>query len=265
MKKRLLVPLLAGLLSLGVNGTLFWQFEKALTNANPAVRTPFDVIWWWVVTSATVGYGDIVPVTTGGRVVGIATILAGFFIYTTFIAVVVEAVHGYVEKKERGLGQIKSTGHIVVCEYTSVADELLQSLPSIPALADKAVVVVSDLVYTKPDSRCSFVFGVPVNPRVMRRANGHAAQYIFVFSNLRFSDPDMKTLHTAKRARMLNPTATLFVEMENPSHPLLEHIGGKVIAMPSSKLMEAIVRGEKLDPFVFDSEAKAEESGVDSR
>ena len=31
-----------------------------------------DTYWWYfVITSATVGYGDVFPVSTGGRVVGV--------------------------------------------------------------------------------------------------------------------------------------------------------------------------------------------------
>ncbi len=248
MKKRILILLCVFVGSLAVNSLLFWRFEQNASLPDPDLRHPFDAIWWWVVTSSTVGYGDIVQRTTGGRIVGMVTILAGFFIYTSFIAVVVEAVHGYVERRERGTIQVKAKGHIVICEYTSVADEILNTLPSIPSFASRPV-VVSDLVYVNPSPMHFFVFGVPVSPSAMRKANAAEAAFIFVFANLRFSDPDMKTLHIARRARVLNPNAVLFLEMLNPAHPLLKHVGGSVIVMDSSKLIEAIVKGEHIDPW----------------
>lgn len=49
-------------LSFIVSGaTLFWYFEPK--------RTVGDSIWWAVVTTSTVGYGDVYPITTGGRIV----------------------------------------------------------------------------------------------------------------------------------------------------------------------------------------------------
>jgi voltage-gated potassium channel len=33
-------------------------------------KTVGDSLWWAMVTSLTIGYGDMFPVTTGGRIVG---------------------------------------------------------------------------------------------------------------------------------------------------------------------------------------------------
>lgn len=236
--------------SLAVNSALFWVFEHGV---NPSVQDLFDVVWWWVVTSATVGYGDIVPATWQGRVIGIVTILAGFLIYTSFVAIIVESVHEYLERRHRGTAQIKSSGHVVICEYTAVADELVQSVGSIPELNGRDVVIVSDLISRSPYPQHSFVYGVPINPAVLRRANVEEADYVFVFANLRFGDPDIKTLHVATRVRKLNPDATVVLELTggDESRRLASLISGKVVVLDSKHIMQAVLRGEVFSPGLW--------------
>ena len=52
----------------------FYAFEFGHNNG---VKTMFDSIWWAVVTMTSVGYGDIYPVTTGGRIVAIFLMFFG--------------------------------------------------------------------------------------------------------------------------------------------------------------------------------------------
>jgi voltage-gated potassium channel len=47
-----------------------------------------DAVWWSIVTLSTVGYGDLYPITSGGRVVGAITMLVGIGIFGTFISLV---------------------------------------------------------------------------------------------------------------------------------------------------------------------------------
>ena len=44
---------------------------------NPAFKTFGDALWWAIVTLTTVGYGDVVPVTTAGRIDGVMIMIAG--------------------------------------------------------------------------------------------------------------------------------------------------------------------------------------------
>ena len=62
-------------------GYLFYVSE-------PNVRNLGDGIWWALVTITTVGYGDITPVTTLGRVVASSLMLLGLGLIATITAIV---------------------------------------------------------------------------------------------------------------------------------------------------------------------------------
>ena len=245
MKKRVLFLLIVALGSLVVNSTMFWIFER---ETNKAVLSFFDAVWWWVVTSATVGYGDIVPTTWPGRMVGIVTILLGVFSYTGIMALIIESTHEYIDRRERGRATVTARDHVVLCEYTAVADELIRVLPDCPPLAGRPIVIVSDLVSTTPYPQHHFVNGVPLSPVALQRANVKDAAYVFIFANLRFADPDIKTLHTAVRVHELNQRATILVEMMDPENPLLKKMSWPVVPLSSRKLMETVLSKEPLNP-----------------
>ena len=53
-------------------GVLFFEY-----GANQGFASMWDAVWWTLVTAATVGYGDKVPLTTGGRLVAVLVMLLG--------------------------------------------------------------------------------------------------------------------------------------------------------------------------------------------
>lgn len=72
--------------SIVVCGALgFHYFEFGL---NPNVRTFWDSIWWSFMTITTVGYGDIYPHTTGGRIIAILLMVLGLGTFGVYAGVV---------------------------------------------------------------------------------------------------------------------------------------------------------------------------------
>ena len=79
--RRLRTILAAVLFFIFLFGYLFYVSE-------PDVRNLGDGIWWALVTITTVGYGDITPVTTLGRVVASSLMLLGLGLIATITAIV---------------------------------------------------------------------------------------------------------------------------------------------------------------------------------
>jgi voltage-gated potassium channel len=57
-----------------IGAAMAYRAEHA---TNPGFKTYGDALWWAVVTLTTVGYGDIVPETTAGRVDGVLIMITG--------------------------------------------------------------------------------------------------------------------------------------------------------------------------------------------
>ncbi len=82
-------------LSLFGNGVVFlfagilYYLEKGV---NPKIIGFIDALWWSFSTTSTVGYGDIVPVTFFGKVIGILLMLIGVAIFAIYTALFARAI-----------------------------------------------------------------------------------------------------------------------------------------------------------------------------
>lgn len=216
-----------------------------------------DVLWWWVVTSTTVGYGDVVPTTAAGRVAGALAIVVGIYGYTHAISLILQHVQARLEKDERGMGSVGCRGHVLIFEYTAFADELIREVDADRMFREREVVIAGSLVERKPYEQHHFVRGEPISPDTQIRANAGEAGVIFVFANTRFTEPDLKTLHVASRIMRRNEEARIYVELEDPEHPLLDELPRPVHVMPTDMLLESAIRHEHLDMDRFELSQKA--------
>lgn len=80
-------------------GSVTFLFEHG---TNPQFHHISDGLWWAFVTLATVGYGDIVPVTSGGRIVAVLTMIFGIAVYSLLVANVTYYVEEVGRKRHLG-------------------------------------------------------------------------------------------------------------------------------------------------------------------
>lgn len=78
-----LILILTVVMTSGALGFYYFEYGK-----NPNVKSFGDSLYWAVVTMATVGYGDIYPMTVGGRIVAVILIFSGVGSLGAFLAII---------------------------------------------------------------------------------------------------------------------------------------------------------------------------------
>jgi voltage-gated potassium channel len=127
---------LAGNVLTIISAVLFTLFEKG---HNEHVQSYFDGLWWAMTTVTTVGYGDITPLTMGGRLVAVALMVTGILFFVGFAAVIVSAIDTLAAEDISKQSASETTETIVRemhgemkrlrAELADMKDEMLRRLP----------------------------------------------------------------------------------------------------------------------------------------
>jgi voltage-gated potassium channel len=93
-----------GAVSLTLSAFLLIAFSSASIlicerQGDANIKTAEDAIWWSVATITTVGYGDKYPVTTEGRILGMALMLAGIGMFGALSGLVASLFLGTQNKE----------------------------------------------------------------------------------------------------------------------------------------------------------------------
>ena len=94
-----------------------WLAMSLLESGDSGIAAPGTYWWYFLVTSATVGYGDVFPSTTGGRIVGLYVIVGGIVTLTLLFTQLAAALQSIRGRRLRGVVPLDLSDHVVLLGY----------------------------------------------------------------------------------------------------------------------------------------------------
>jgi voltage-gated potassium channel Kch len=175
-------------------------FYAAERGINPNVDSLGDAFWWSIVTVTTIGYGDIYPVTTLGRVVGAFLMFAGIGALGLFTA----AIAAYLIKFDRldALRVRMLRDHVVICGLGEAGALLTQAFRR-----DGYAVLALEKAEDNPrvaaarDAGAAVLIGDATRPEILARARLDRARHLVVVAG-----SDATNVEIAAQARTLPRT-----------------------------------------------------------
>jgi voltage-gated potassium channel len=97
----------------------------------PKVTSLMDALYWAVITITTVGYGDIVPQTTEGRIVAMVLVFAGIAVISFATSIIVMAFHEKMRElhDNRVFAEVERHADVtIVCGYGRIGQVVAKRL-----------------------------------------------------------------------------------------------------------------------------------------
>ena len=139
---------------------------------------PANYWWYFVVTAATVGYGDLYPETLAGRVVGGYVIVGGIVALTVLFTKLADHISSVRGRRRKGAESLELERHVVLLGYTPGRTERLVAELTAEGRLEVALCAWDEVaVNPMPDqSSLRFVRGDLANADVMERAGVERAR-----------------------------------------------------------------------------------------
>lgn len=196
---------------------------------NALYESPWDALWWALVTMTTTGYGDIVPKTFPGRALGVFTMFAGLGLFSVLTATIASAFVTESLKEARGLETIKSKGHVIIAGWNWGAEEVITGLRDLYGEALMPVVLinqlpeemVNEILYKFRDLQLRFVRGDFSQETVLERADIRDASAAIILADSSSSSTaraDERTILACLAMKHLNPDIKVTGELLEPQN-----------------------------------------------
>lgn len=183
-------------------------------------KTLFDGIWWAIVTSATVGYGDLIPKTILGKSLTILLILTGAGFMTYYITFLAQMVVQKQQERLAGKANYYGVTHMIIVGWNERTRKIVDTIDH--THTNQPIVLIDESLTTSPLSTVHFIKGISFDDHVLGQANIQQAKTMMITADHNVSETmaDMKTIMTIIAGRGLNPSLRIVAEILSPSQKI---------------------------------------------
>ena len=166
--------------------------------SNPAFENFGNAVWWAVVTVTTVGYGDVAPITAGGKLVAMLLMFAGMFLIALFAGVISQTlVNQILDLREERVRMSGLVDQIIICGWNRNGPILLEELAlRYPDRLPRIVVFANQDPPQDFDNRFIFVKGDPTKEAEYDKVRLDVAKTVLIVSERDDQDADARSVLT---------------------------------------------------------------------
>jgi len=240
-----------------VAATLAFHFEGV---KNPGEYTGlWDSVWWTLVTVFTVGYGDIRPITTGGRVIGILVMASGVILVSLITASISSILVTKKIREEQGLESINFEDHIIICGWNNRAETIIETFFQLAKQKPPKIILVNELPEDEINSildrfsknKVKFIRGDYTRNAPLERAGIKDAKTIILLPNLFQYEAlvaDEKTLLATLNIKSTYPKKKVIAFIMNPENEIHVKRARADEVIVSDQFVDYFVAGDALEP-----------------
>jgi voltage-gated potassium channel len=242
---RLVGPIFVGVYT--ATATALYLLEHNAPGAT--LRRFSDAVWFCLVTMSTVGYGDVYPTTSAGRVIAGVFILFTLGTLGVLLTAVNEAVLEVKRMEEAGLIPTKMRRHVVVCGFNAMARaalvELLAAERPVALLCERPEDLETARTLRAGKVELFITSGEPTQDVLRERLNAGEADAIIVAMN-----DDARNLIATLNVKAVNPDARLVVALQREELRQTLEAGGVTYVASPNELSGRLVASAAFEPEV---------------
>lgn len=205
-----------------------------------------DGVWWAIVTISTVGYGDYVPETVTGRIIGMLLIISGIALFSFFITNLASSTILARQDRDKGGTHYHKGSHYIIVGWNERSHQLIKEIYKINNHIK--IILIDETLLQRPDECPNIVFikGSPTVDETFERANAMEAHTVIITANLHTNEKtaDANTVLTLLTVKGVSPEIYSIVELVTANQiKNAERAGADEIIQSSNHLSLLMING----------------------